>query len=111
MNIYVIYNFKREIIKYYSFKIINYDNIIYINCCNNQLTELPRLPNLLEIFWCNNNKLTELPELPNLLKELYCSNNQLTSLPKLPNSLQRLYCYNNELIKFVKHKYLVKIIF
>jgi Leucine-rich repeat (LRR) protein len=67
---------------------------------NNQLTELPELPNNLKELYCTNNQLTELPDLFDILdnlKYLDCSGNQLTELPELPNNLKRLYCYNNQL--------------
>ena len=49
----------------------------YSNCNNNQLTELPKLPDSLRYFDCNNNKLTSLPKLPDLLISLLCYNNNL----------------------------------
>jgi len=78
----------------------DYDNIVYINCSNNNLTELPsNLPESLDELHCSYNKLTELPsKLPESLQELDCSNNNLTSLPpNLPESLYKLYCRNNNL--------------
>ena len=79
-------------------KIDIYNDIIYINCNNNNLLNLPELPNSLKILDCHsNNNLSSLPELPNSLIELYCWNNNLSSLPKLPNSLKYLDCGNNSL--------------
>ena len=72
-------------------------NIKYLYCENNQLTELPELPDSLETLSCKNNQLTQLPELPDSLEILYCSYNQLTELPELPDSLKYLYCENNKL--------------
>jgi len=100
-------------IKYNSFeeifsKINNYDEIVYIDCYNNQLTSLPKLPNSLQELYCDNNKLTSLPKLLNSLQELDCSNNQLTELPELPKSLQILYYVGNKFIKTHKYKYLHK---
>jgi len=74
-----------------------YTNLKELNCDNNNLTELPELPNSLEILKCYNNNLTSLPELPNSLEYLDFDNNQLTSLPELPNSLEYLYCKYNKL--------------
>ena len=51
---------------------------------------------------CNNNQLTVLPELPDNLEILYCYNNQLTELPKLPDSITRLTCYHNPIYDFLK---------
>ena len=88
--------------RYDSFKKIicldNYNNnIISISCYDNQLTELPTLPDSLKYLNCNNNQLTELPTLPDSLTQLYCYKNQLTNLPTLPDSLKELYCSNNQL--------------
>ncbi len=92
MLINIKYNLKEEQITYNSFEeIVNYDKIVYINFENNKITSLPKLPN--SIVW------------------IHCWYNQLTSLQELPNSLKYLDCGKNNFIKFVKHKYLVKIIF
>jgi Leucine-rich repeat (LRR) protein len=95
MPIYVKYNLEEwnYYVKYNSFEEIkNYEQVVDINCSNNLLNLLPKLPNSLKEFYCYNNQLTSLPKLPNSLQILHCSNNSLTSLPKLPNSLQKLYC-------------------
>jgi len=52
-------------------------------CENNNLTELPPLPEGLKLLYCNNNQLTSLPVLPASLEDLNCSFNQLTTLPVL----------------------------
>lgn len=71
-----------------------------LDCCCNNLTELPPLPRSLKELHCTSNKLTSLPVLPLLLRDLRCGNNSLTSLPTLPFSLEVLWCFNNELIEF-----------
>ena len=124
-------NFEEHIYTYDIFdEIPNYDDIIYISCSYNQLTELPKLPNSLQILNCSYNQLTSLPklpnslihldccfnklivlpELPNSLKRLYCGANKLASLPKLPYSLEILSCYNNKFIKKISYKYLKVIV-
>jgi Leucine-rich repeat (LRR) protein len=78
----------------------DYDDIVYINCYNNNLTALPsKLPESLQTLDCNYNNLTSLPtNLPESLQTLDCSYNKITSLPsKLPESLQILHCFNNKL--------------
>ncbi len=72
--------------------------LTFLNCNYNNLLELPNLPNSLIYLYCNNNNLIELPDLPNSLTHLYCNNNNLIELPDLPNSLTYLYCNNNNLI-------------
>jgi hypothetical protein len=46
---------------------------------------------------CQNNNLTELPELPNSLLLLHCSHNKLTELPELPISLEHLWCNKTDI--------------
>ena len=68
---------------------------------NQDLTQLPQLPNTLTGLFCWNNRLTKLPEqLPNSLIHLSCENNRLTMLPDhLPNTLTTLLCWNNRLTR------------
>jgi hypothetical protein len=73
------------------------NNLEVLDCNSNKLTYLPSLPNSLNSLFCYNNKLTYLPELPNCLKVLDCNSNKLTYLPSLHNSLNSLFCYNNQL--------------
>jgi Leucine-rich repeat (LRR) protein len=74
-----------------------FDNLTYLNCMDNHLTSLPKLPSLLYSLHCNGNQLTSLPALPSALNTLNCFDNQLTSLPVLPNSLYRLDCSKNQI--------------
>jgi len=68
------------------------------------LTELPELPQTLQILICNDNNLTQLPEtLPSNLKKLYCNGNNLNKLPEtLPDSLEILCCSNNNISQLPK---------
>ena len=72
-----------------------------LNCSDNLLTELPDLPEALEVLYCNNNKLKSLPELPHLWF-LNCHNNSLKCLPELPLSLVDLYVGSNEINELPK---------
>jgi len=101
------YSLEGNIAEYKNFieiqQLSDYDNIVYINCCNNKLTSLPsNLPESLRGLDCSGNDLTSLPStLPESLQTLDCSYNDLTSLPsKLPESLQELYCSSNKLTSF-----------
>jgi hypothetical protein len=78
-------------------KLNNYNDIIWIDCSSNNLTQLPKLPNGLLVLWCENNQLEILPELPICLKELYCYRNQLKSIPKLATNVTELWCFNNNI--------------
>jgi len=75
----------------------NYNKIIGLDCSNNNLTNLPELPESLTHLYCYNNNLTSLPKLPKSLIKLWCFNNNSTSLPELPKSLTHLFCVNNNL--------------
>ena len=74
-----------------------FQNLIILDCSNNQLTSLPTLPQNLKTLYCYNNPLTLLPTLPQNLKILDCFYNELTLLPALPQNLTMLDCSNNKL--------------
>lgn len=59
------------------------------------ITSLADLPPKLIYLNCCYNKLTIIPKLPNTLKNLSCQNNPLECLPILPTELLELHCYNN----------------
>ena len=75
-------------------------------CDNNNLQELPTLPDGLQWFDCDNNNLQELPPLPDGLQTLDCSNNNLKELPILPDGLQWLDCSNCPLTEKAKEEIL-----
>ena len=86
-------------------KLPSYNDIVYIDCGYNQLTELPsNLPASLQELNCYDNNLTELPSnLPASLQELDCCDNQLTELPLDLDKLENLYyiCYYNNQIEYI----------
>lgn len=69
-----------------------------LECCKNNLTRLPPLPNSVELISCGDNKLKTLPVLPASLLLLFCYNNKLTVIPPLPKNLRALDCQQNKLI-------------
>ena len=75
-------------------------NLEYLNCHNNQLTELDLSKNIkLNELSCNNNQLIELDLSKNInLEYLFCFHNQLTELD-ISNSISliKLLCDNNQL--------------
>ena len=81
-------------------------SVKHLNCSFNSLTSIPILINNpispestmngLLFFYCYDNEITQLPELPNDIKFLNCSNNKLTTLPNLPNDLNFLNCQGND---------------
>ena len=79
----------------YSYNIFN--NKKY-NCKGENLTELPILNDDIEYLDCSDNQITELPlRLPSNLKYLYCQNNKLTRLPELPKSIICVNCCGNKI--------------
>ena len=85
-----------------------YNQITYLNCSHQNLTNLDGIENLINLkeLNCSNNQLTNLDGIENLinLKILYCSFNQLINLNGKENliNLTRLYCYNNNFLNEYK---------
>ncbi len=75
-----------------------FDNLKYLDCHGNLLTQLPILPAGIISLNINDNKFSVLPALPAGIAQLYCSNNKLVELPPLPPTLNLLSCGENELI-------------
>ena len=73
------------------------DGLISLSCSGNQLTEINTLPTGLTSFSCDNNNLIVLPVLPVSLTYLSCSGNQLTEINTLPTGLTSLICDGNNL--------------
>ena len=69
-----------------------FKNLKTLDCCNNQLTEIPNIYGLIELY-CNDNLLKKIPNITEL-KELWCSRNQITEIPNI-NKLKKLWCSNN----------------
>lgn len=74
-----------------------FENLISLNCLDNQLVSLPPLPMNLNLLDCSFNLLTTLPALPVNMKFIYCTDNHLTTLPALPNTVISLSCARNQL--------------
>ncbi len=92
----------------------------HLNCDQNELTELPALPQSLTSLSARANKIETLPEklppnlgsldvsqnqlmwlpsqLPQNLDELDCSENQMLELPELPENLRILNCSGNQIV-------------
>jgi Leucine-rich repeat (LRR) protein len=97
-------------------KIINIsENVIYLDCRNNIITELDNLPSKLVFLDCSYNNITNLDNLPLGLKILICMDNNINSLDNLvaslcllPNSLhlwrfKTPIFYNNLYINYYKN--------
>ena len=74
-----------------------FNDLTYLSCWGQDLTNLPELPDGLKVLLCASNELTSLPELPAGLTWLSCGLNQLTNLPDLPDELVILSCNQNNL--------------
>jgi uncharacterized repeat protein (TIGR01451 family) len=81
-----------------------FDNLIELNCGNNMISSLPKLPLTLQELNCKVNHLDSLPStLPSGLKTLYCQQNHITFLPNLPSGLEILNCAYNALDTLVAY--------
>ncbi len=74
-----------------------FENLKFLYCPNNQLTNIPVLPDSLLYFFCYSNQLTSLTNLPSTLIGLYCGDNQINSITALPPTLSFLTCESNGL--------------
>lgn len=63
-----------------------FDSLDSLNCANNNLSTLPKLPLSLRVLACSNNSISCLPALPNNLQNLYALGNSLTCIPNMPTS-------------------------
>lgn len=60
------------------------------------LTELPRIPEGVEVLKCSNNKITKLSNLPLTLKKLICVGNFITHLSNIPEGVETVICGVND---------------
>jgi Leucine-rich repeat (LRR) protein len=77
-------------------------NCIILKCHNNNLEKLPPMPKCQRLI-CATNRLTELPDLPEVLV-LGCVRNQLTKLPYMPKC-QKLLCSGNNIVSIPEANY------
>lgn len=80
-----------------------YNEIIYLDINNQNLFELPELPNELYELSCQDNYLYSLPILPYNLRIIHCTNNNLYKLPDCyPPHLIYIDCSRNNIFKIDK---------
>jgi Leucine-rich repeat (LRR) protein len=77
-----------------------WNDIVYLDCSFNEMTNLDNLPPNLQKLYCSFNEITNLDNLPPNLQKLYCSFNEITNLDNLPPNLQELYCNGNKITNF-----------
>jgi Leucine-rich repeat (LRR) protein len=79
------------------------DDIKEINLSSKHIKKLPNLSRFknLKILDISNNNITELPILPESIEYLFIYNNKLTNIYKIPNSVKYLYCYFNSLTHLI----------
>lgn len=76
------------------------DSIEKLECCDNNLKSLNKLPFGLKILYCrHNDNLENLDNLPKSLKILNCSTNNIKLLDNLPDGLVCLFCAENKITK------------
>ena len=80
-----------------------FTSLMSLDCSNNNLTELPFLPNpYLKQIRCANNLLTRLPLLPESLISLDCSGNKINYITSLPIALSELTLNGNPIRQLPK---------
>lgn len=91
-------------IQYCFLKKLNYipSSLKFLYCNDNQLTRLQNLQhtNLVELSFKNNN-IYQMPNLPDSIKELVFNNNQIINIPNFPKSLKYLECSWNRIHKLI----------
>ena len=73
----------------------SFHNLCILNCDNNHLSYLPKLPPNLRKLSCANNYLNHLPTLHEGLQELNCAYNQIICIENMPQTLEYIYCHHN----------------
>lgn len=61
----------------HEFPVADYSQVKCVDCCENQLSTLPEMPNV-RFLRCIDNKFKSLPVMPKLYA-LYCSHNKIKS--------------------------------
>ena len=78
-----------------------YNNLSRLNINNNNIQNIPDLPNGLKYLNIRDNFIEKLPcNLPQTLLSLDCANNNIEVIIKIPYSVQILICHNNP-IKYI----------
>lgn len=96
MIINVTYPGSQDVHQYQGFEDIpNYDQVKSIECSNNNLERLVRLPPNIKFLECQNNNLKSLPYLPDSLIYIDCSKNKITHIERFPDKLCGINCENN----------------
>ena len=70
-------------------------NLIYLDCGYNMISEIKDLPETMTYLCCNSNNISHIGDLPKNLRTLNCRNNRLIKLPTLPLRLKALICSDN----------------
>lgn len=79
------------------------DTLLRLDCVDNNITEITKLPPNLKILnFMLNKKINISCELPQSLIKFDCSYSKLKTLPKLPDNLLTLICHDNNLRELPK---------
>ena len=63
--------------------LLKFTQLKTLNCSNNQITNLNKLPNSLTTLNCSHTKITNLDNLPNSLTTLNCNGTKITDLESM----------------------------
>jgi Leucine-rich repeat (LRR) protein len=77
--------------------LLRFTNLKDLDISNNQLVELPELPEGLEAIWCYNNHLTHLPPFPESLRHLYAHGNHIETVTCFPRKMHIISLHHNHL--------------
>ena len=72
-------------------------NLKSLKCIDNKLKTLNNLPQKIKYLDCSLNEITEILNIPKEIIFLKCSSNDITFLEKLPNDMKILICDNNKI--------------
>ena len=78
---------------------INHTNLIILSFKNNNIYQMPILPDSIKDLIFSNNQIMNIPNFPKCLKYLECSWNRLHNLNGMPKNIRTIICDHNDIVK------------
>jgi hypothetical protein len=78
---------------------INHTNLIILSFKNNNIYQMPILPDSIKDLIFSNNQIMNIPNFPKSLKYLECSWNRLHNLNNIPRNIRTIICDHNDIVK------------